>query len=353
MATRSVVQRGTSPPGSLEPATFSAARIGNTPLVGVRLRVRGHWRRLWLKLEHRNPGGSIKDRTAYGLLVALLMNGQLRLGRTVVESTSGNLGIALAYLAREWGFVFVAVLDPKVPPGVAGLLERLGARLDRIDDPRGSGFYLRRRLARVQELLCEDPDTLWTNQYGSPANPRIHFEQTGPEILRQFGVAQPGAVFAAVSTGGTLAGIGRYMKVAAPRVRVVGVDMLGSAALGGAPGNWLLNGIGAGRRSEFLRPTYYDDTSLVGDREAIAVCHVLGEYAGLLLGGSSGAVIAACTRYLAEHPDVGDVVCVCPDGADRYYETIYDSEWLAARSVDVTRAADRLYFDELEVLGEK
>jgi 2,3-diaminopropionate biosynthesis protein SbnA len=329
---------------------FAVADIGDTPVLQVGLRVAGRQRRLWLKLEQFNPGGSIKDRTAYGIVNSLVMSGRLTPGATVVESTSGNLGIALAYLAREWDFAFVAVLDPKVSPPVLALLESLGATVECVDDPRGPGFYLRRRLERVHDLLAENPGYIWTNQYGNPANPGIHFEQTGPEIRRQF-ARPPDAVFVAVSTGGTLAGIGRYFKIAWPAVRVIGVDVAGSGAFGGPPGRWQLNGIGSGLCSKFLRPAHYDAAVFVEDEQAVAACYALAEQAGLALGGSSGAVVAGCLRYLAQHPEIREAVCVCPDGGERYGQTIYDQAWLARHGLDVAAAAGRLQFDITDIVG--
>lgn len=320
-------------PGATHLQANALSWIGRTPVVKVLFRIDRRWHRICLKLEQRNPGGSIKDRTAYALIDTLEINGTLRPGKMVTESTSGNLGVALAYICSSKGYRFVAVVDPKASVSNIETIRRLGGAIEVVGEPDEDGSYLGSRLLRVQHLLSSDPDFVWTNQYANPANPRVHFEQTGPEILRQC-VTEPDVVFVAVSTGGTLAGISRYFRAVAPCTKIVAVDVHGSRALGGRSGSRLLNGIGASQQSIFLRPDDYDSVMHIRDTDAIGVCHAFRSLSGMGLGGSSGAVLAACTRYLAQYPEVAQAVCVCPDGEDRYQETIYDFQWLRAHGVD-------------------
>ncbi|MFF3644204.1 pyridoxal-phosphate dependent enzyme [Streptomyces sp. NPDC002564] len=303
------------------------SRIGRTPLLPVRLQVAGREREVALKLEQFNPGGSVKDRTAYALVEDLEDRGLLGPGRTVVESTSGNLGAALAYVCHSRGYPFVAVVDPKTSRRNLDEMTALAAHVERVDRPDAHGGYLHARLDRVRDLLAGDTSLVWPDQYRNPANPRVHREQTGPEILRH-AQARPDAVFVAVSTGGTLAGVAQYLRMVAPECRVVGVDVRGSVALGGPPGRRRLTGIGAGRPSAFARPADCDEVRHVPDAEAVAACHRLRAGTGVGVGGSSGAVLAAAARYLARHPDAGEVVCLCADGADRYEDTVYGAAWL-------------------------
>ncbi|MGP3955769.1 pyridoxal-phosphate dependent enzyme [Nonomuraea sp. 3N208] len=306
-----------------------------TPLVCVRADVNGRRVTVRLKLEGAGTWGSIKDRTALSLLRSVA--DQLAApGAALVESTSGNLGVALASAARALGIPFTAVVDPSLSPVLAERLAGLGAVLSEVTRRDAQGGYLSARLDRVAELRAADPALVWTDQYHNPANPLAHYQGTGPELHKQ----APGstdAVFVAVSTGGTLAGLGRYLHGRRPKVRVIGVDVPGSRVFGDPAGTRLLTGIGASRPSAFLRPGDWDDVVIVDDADAVSHCHALADTTGIRLGGSSGAVLAACTRYLAEHPEITSPVCVCPDSGGNYAQTLYAPAWLADRGVEMTR----------------
>lgn len=306
-----------------------------TPLKDVALRIGPGWCPVGLKLESCNPSGSIKYRTSLGLLASLEQHGRLRPGSRIIESTSGNLGLALALLSRARGYRFTAVTDPKTDPTVLERIEWLGAQVVPITEPDTAGGYLLSRLSAVRRLLAEDPDAIWPNQYENPANPSAHYHQTAPEICQQ----RPDldAVFIAASTGGTLAGVGRYLRRHAPAVRVIGVDLRGSRVFGLPGGTRLVTGIGSSRPSSFLRAGDYDDVVLVDDRAAIATCHRLRDELGIGLGGSSGAVLAACSRYLAVHPEIRRPVCICPDGQSNYLNTLYSADWLSEHGLDPAR----------------
>ena len=270
-----------------------------------------------LKLEAFNRFGSIKARTAAGLIDALEAKDLLWPGIRIVESTSGNLGVALAGIAAERGYRFTAVVDPRTPPALLEGMAALGAEVDLVTEPDGAGGYLISRINRVRALTTGRPDRVWPNQYANPANPRAHELGTGPELARQAGGAMD-AVFVAVSTGGTLAGIGRYLRAHHPRCRVIGVDVPGSVVFGGPPGPRLLTGIGSSVRSRFLEPWMYDGHLEIEPGEALAACRRLAGQTGIEVGGSSGAVLAACLRYLRAHPEIRHPVCLCPDGAIDY-----------------------------------
>lgn len=319
-----------------------------TPLLDIALQVNSKWRRVSLKLESYNPGGSIKYRTARGLVEDLARTGQLRPGITLIESTSGNLGVALALLSKEYDYRFIAVTDPKTDPTVLDHIRNLGAQVICVTGPETSGGYLLSRLATVRDFLTAQPEAIWPNQYENPSNPNAHYRQTAPEICRQ--CPEMDAIFVAASTGGTLAGIGRYLKARASSVRVVGVDMNGSAVFGMPSGKRLVTGMGSGRPSLFLRPDDYDDVVLVDDLAAIATCHRLRNELGLGLGGSSGAVIAACSRYLAVNEDIVQAVCVCPDSASNYLNSLYSQEWLALNGLDLESDAAAGLFDDVKIL---
>ncbi len=312
------------------------AQIGNTPIQRVRLLIRGKSRNVYLKLEGDNPGGSIKDRTALNLLRSLENTGRLSTGGRLIESSSGNLAIALAMLARDRGYQFTAVVDPKITAENMRRLSDLGAGTMMVEMPDESGGYLLTRLARIREMLAEDPELLWTNQYTNVANPEAHYLGTGPEIFRQM-ERRVDVVFVAVSTGGTLAGIGRYYREASPDTRIIAVDARGSVALGGSPGERKMTGMGCSRRSDFVDAGHYDELSYIGDCEAFAFCRALDAATGIKVGGSSGACLAACARYLQTHKKVERAVCICPDRGEHYASSIFSNLWLAQNGLEIGR----------------
>jgi N-(2-amino-2-carboxyethyl)-L-glutamate synthase len=305
-----------------------------TPIVSLCAVIDGRPITIGLKLESESRWGSVKDRTALGLVssvVDLLEDPDA----AIVESTSGNLGAALASIARILNRRFVAVVDPSLSPALAARMTAMGAELEYVSRPDDQGGYLDARLARVADLLAGTPGAVWTDQYHNPANPLAHYRSTAPELLGQAPHAD--AIFIAVSTGGTLAGISRYARQHASGVRIVAVDVPGSQVFAEPTGSRLLTGIGASRRSSFLRPGAYDDVILVDDARAITVGHQVRRATGLSLGGSSAAAVAACLEYARQHPEISAPVCLCPDDGRSYARTIYDAGWLASKSIDVTR----------------
>lgn len=253
----------------------------------------------------------------------------------MVESSSGNVGVALAALCRERGYAFTAVVDPHISARNISLIRASGAQVVQVDDADDSGSFLSSRLREVAELRSR-PRHFWTNQYGSPANPEVHYRQTAPELRHQIG-SSCDALFIAVSTGGTLAGIGRFFNEFNDRPEIYGVDVEGSVVFQDVPGPRNFSGIGSSRKSDFLLPTYYDNYIIISEASAIEHCRALAAGTGLRVGGSSGAVLAACSIFLATHLDCVNVACLCPDGGPSYLETIYagrldDREWQATTS---------------------
>ncbi len=317
----------------------------DTPIVDIALKIGSRWRKVGLKLESYNPSGSIKYRTACGLIRALEASGLLAPGSHLVESTSGNLGVALAFLSQVRDYRFTAVTDPKADPVMLEHMKSMGAVVISAGEPDEDGSYLLSRLAMIRRLLAEDRASIWPNQYENPANPEIHYHETAPEICRQ----RPGmdAVFIAASTGGTLAGIGRYLRSVSATAKVVGVDVRGSRVFGYPSGKRLITGIGSSCTSLFLRPGDYDDVVIVDDREAVTTCHYLQDNLGIGLGGSAGAVVAACARYLKAHPEIAQPVCICPDGSANYLNTLYNYAWLADHGFGSVLNLESLAFSDV------
>lgn len=310
--------------------------IGRTPVSAIRLHTGGAAIDVWLKLESANPGGSCKDRTALSLIEDLERRGLLDPQSMIVESTSGNLGVALAFICRAKGYRFTAVVDPKAPAEIVARMSRLGAVIDKVDEPDGTGGYLLTRLARVRELCATSARCVWPDQYSNLQNPEIHCRTTAPEMWQQMDGCVD-AVFVAVSTGGTLAGVSRFFRDIAPATRIVGVDAVGSVIFGTPPGPRKLNGIGSSRPSTFLKPADYDAHLLVSDADAFGMCQLLQRDLGLSVGGSSGAVLAACARYVCEHPEIRRPVCICADGGANYASTIFNESWLEANAIAAPR----------------
>jgi N-(2-amino-2-carboxyethyl)-L-glutamate synthase len=312
-----------------------ANRVGNTPIRAIYLVIGGIARRVTLKLEYENPTGSMKDRTGYALIQQLEEQKVLHKASVLVESTSGNLGVALALQSKVRGYGFIAVIDPKTTQENIAKMRALDAQIDIIDQPDASNGYLLSRLARVKELITLSENYVWTNQYANPANPYIHYTQTGPEIYRQMN-GHVDAVFVPVSTGGTIAGVGRFFREVSPLTHIIGVDVHGSVVFGTPPGPRKLTGIGSSRRSSFISDDLYDTYMLVRDEEAFTFCRALYSATGIKLGGSSGAVLFACANYLAEHPERVATVCICADSGNNYNSSIYNDKWLQDQGISLS-----------------
>lgn len=296
--------------------------FGRTPLATVRVQYEETILSLFLKLEQFNPCGSMKDRTAVALIESILPS--LGPRTEVIESTSGNLGMPLAALCANLQRRFTAVVDPRTSESLIQRMEHLGATVVRVDVPDNAGGYLLTRLNYVQTRLKQEPDLVWTNQYGNVGNPQAHFLGTAPEVGKQ--LRGPAVILVPVSTGGTLAGFLRYARRYRLPWRVVGVDVPGSIAVGGSLGPRVLTGIGSSQPSHFVGS---GDSEIlrVSPMEAISACLWMKEETGVTIGGSSGATIAAAFRLTKLDDEVRPFVCICPDGGDRYLNTIYCNRW--------------------------
>lgn len=308
----------------LHPLASQEVTVGRTPVVAVDLDVAGVRRRIWLKLESHNPHGSLKDRTAKTLWESIQDRAHPAEG--VIESTSGNLGIALAARCASQGVPFTAVVDPRTSPASIDMMRRYGAQVTMIHRPDSGGGYLLSRVQHVREQIRARPNLVWSNQYENDANPRAHRESTAPELWDQ--IRRPATVMLAVSTGGTLAGFRQFTRRQRIPWTVVGVDVEGSLALADTiTGKRVLTGIGSSQRSAFIRPGAAP-LVIVSAPEAVAACLWLLDVADIALGGSSGALIAAALRWFQRHRhDDTDIAVVCPDGGDRYHDTVYSAAW--------------------------
>ena len=304
------------------------ACVGRTPLVQLGRQFPPPGPTVVAKLELMNPSGSMKDRSAAYILSQGLADGTITAASHLVESSSGNFGIALATAARVFGLGFTCVVDPKTTPANLRVLQSLGAHVELVTEADDHDCFLDARLRRVAELCREQPDTVWINQYANERNWQAHYHGTTGEILADL-EAPLDCLVVPVSTTGTILGLARGLRGAFPRLHVVAVDAAGSVIFGGPPGARHVPGLGAGRRSELLAPGDVDEVVYVSDRDAVAGCRALAASEGLLAGGSSGAVVTAIGRLRPRLPAGWQVLTVLPDRGDRYLDQVYDDEWVA------------------------
>ncbi|WP_167532652.1 pyridoxal-phosphate dependent enzyme [Streptomyces alboniger] len=292
-------------------------------MASIGLLVDGRPRTLLLKLEAQGAHGSVKGRTAQALWADVADRVTPEVG--LIESTSGNLGVALAAVAASHHVPFTAVMDVRSSAVLVDAVRAHGADVVMIDEPDGAGGYLLSQLSYVERRLLAEPRLVWPDQYRNPASPRVHRETTAPELWRQTS-RRAMSVVVAVSTGGTLAGFRDFVRSVRPDWELAAVDVVGSAALGGAGSERILPGIGAGRPSRFL-PHGHRPALRVSASDAVHACLWLREATGLGVGASSGAAIAAAMRLFRAVPARETVACLCPDGANRYQGTVYDPRW--------------------------
>jgi N-(2-amino-2-carboxyethyl)-L-glutamate synthase len=290
-----------------------------------------------LKLEGFNPAGSIKFKTALAIMADLQRCGRLKSGSTIIESSSGNLGLALAVLCSSLGVRFICVCDPNISPDTRQLIEAHGGILEPITEPDSNGGFLGTRLARIDELKTKFPEIIWTNQYANPAAKWAHHKWTGPAISRRF--RQVDYVFVGVGTSGTAMGCAEYFRAHAPETRLIGVDSVGSVTFGHPPQRRYLPGLGASQMPQLFDMQLLDDQVMVPEIETVHACWQFRQEHGFLIGASTGTVLAGIRRYLKHIPDGSTVVAICPDLGERYVATLYSSRWVSDRYPEFEQAA--------------
>ncbi|WP_433790742.1 2,3-diaminopropionate biosynthesis protein SbnA [Actinoplanes sp. CA-252034] len=284
-------------------------------------------RNLVVKCEGLNFGGSVKMRAA-AAMVARAERDNLITGDTrLVESSSGNLGVALSVIAAAKGIPFTCVVDPRCNAATLATMRALGTDLVMVRRPHPVGGFLQARLDRVAELRAADPRYLWLNQYTNVANCTAHYEGTAPEILKRFPALD--VLFVGVGTGGTAIGCAWYLRDSGATTRIVAVDAAGSVTLGQAPAPRLIPGLGAAVPPPMFDPDLFSDTVVVPEIDTVRACRTLAAN-GMLFGGSTGTVVSGALTWLRRHDPRGDLqaVCVSADMGERYLNTIYDDDWV-------------------------
>ncbi|QBD76335.1 2,3-diaminopropionate biosynthesis protein SbnA [Ktedonosporobacter rubrisoli] len=282
---------------------------------------------LFLKCEGFNFAGSIKLKAAAAMVEAAERDGSLKPGSILVESSSGNLGVALSMIAASKGYRFLCVTDIRCNRATRQLIEALGSQLHIIAEPDAKGGFLGARIAYVQALCSSDDRYVWLNQYTNHNNWKAHYHTTAPAIARQF--PNLDVLFVGAGTTGTLMGCARYFKDRHPSVRIVAIDAVGSVIFGGPSGRRMIPGLGMGVHPPLLDASYVDEVVMVEEPDSIRACHRMARR-GFLLGGSTGTVVSGALSWLAEHDRHKELsaVTISPDLGERYLNTIYQPTWL-------------------------
>ena len=296
--------------------------IGDTPL--VRLSRLFPDFEVYGKMEMLNPAGSIKDRTSKFIIEESLKMGLIDHETIIVESTSGNMGIGLAQICMYHGLDLHLVVDPYINRQTFNMLQTFGAKVEVVTEADDSGSYLKRRIARVHELLGEYPNSFWTQQYENPLNPLTH-HQTAKEIVSQLGNG-PDYILVATSTCGTLMGFADYCSQYERNTQIVPVDAQGSVIFGGKSGKRVIPGFGASKPSSFVKRELLADPIMIEEWESISGCKQLLKHEAILAGGSSGALVASVKKTEIK-PGQQAVIIIC-DRGERYLDTIYSDEWI-------------------------
>jgi N-(2-amino-2-carboxyethyl)-L-glutamate synthase len=281
---------------------------------------------LFLKCEGFNFAGSIKLKAASEMVEAAERDGVLTPRSVLVESSSGNLGVALSMIAASKGYGFLCVTDSRCNLSTKRLMQALGSQVHVIAEPDGVGGFLGARINYVRALCASDDRYVWLNQYANPQNWKAHYRKTAPAIARQF--PQLDVLFAGAGTCGTLMGCARYFREWHRPVRVVAVDTVGSVTFGGPPGRRMIPGLGMSVRPPMLDVSYVDEVVRVEEADTIRACHRLAGR-GFLFGGSTGTVVSGAMGWLTLHASQDlTAVAIAPDLGERYLDTVYHTNWV-------------------------
>ncbi|MCD7827804.1 MAG: cysteine synthase A [Clostridiales bacterium] len=294
--------------------------VGNTPLLElVRIeKNEGLDAKILAKLEYFNPAGSVKDRIAKAMLDDAEQSGKLKEGSVIIEPTSGNTGIGLASAAAARGYRIIIVMPETMSVERRQLMKAYGAELVLTDGAKG----MKGAIAKADELAKEIPDSFIPGQFVNPANPKTHYETTGPEIYRDTD-GKVDIFVAGVGTGGTVTGAGQYLKEKNPNIKIAAVEPASSAVLStGVAGSHKIQGIGAGFVPDVLNTKIYDEIITVTNEDAFATGKLIGKTEGILVGISSGAAVWAAIELAKRPENKGkNIVVLLPDTGDRYLST--------------------------------
>ncbi len=314
--------------------------IGNTPLVRLNRIIPENKFRLFAKFEAANPGGSLKDRPAAYIIREALKAGIISPNSTIIESSSGNMGIGLAQVCAYHKLKFICVIDSKTTLQNRAVLKAYGAEIDLVANPDPTtGEFLPSRLKRVAELLQIIPESFWPDQYSNLSNARAHY-RTMDEIATAL-EARIDHIFCATSTCGTLRGCSTFIREQGLATRIWAVDAVGSVLFGGPSARRLIPGHGASVVPRLYHPGCEDRHVHVTDLDCVLGCRRLVAREAILAGGSSGAIVAAIDKVQSQLKDNCTCVAILPDRGERYLDTIYSDEWVEQHFGDVLKQGSK------------
>jgi N-(2-amino-2-carboxyethyl)-L-glutamate synthase len=283
---------------------------------------------LYTKLEYQNCFGSIKDRPALYILKKLCYENKLTADQVIVESTSGNFGIALAGICRAIGLKFVAVIDPNISLQKEQLLRLLSHDVIKVTERDETGGYLINRIKTVNEFVSINKNSFNPNQYENPDNYLSYYNTLGTEICKSF--TKLDYAFISVSSGGTIIGLSRKLKEEFPSIKIVGVDVEGSVIFSNVAKKRHLSGLGASKRTPLLEKALIDDFVILSEREIVGACKELLTYHSLLVGPSAGAAYCAAKNLMShENRNNANALFITPDSGSGYLDTIFNDTWIS------------------------
>jgi cystathionine beta-synthase len=308
-------------------------QIGNTPLIRINKINKGLKPQIFAKLESANPGGSVKDRIGYNMIIDAEQRGELKPGGTIIEATSGNTGIGIALTAAVKGYKCIFVVTSKVSEEKVNYLKALGAEVivvSNLADPDSPEYYVN----VAKRLHKEIPNSFFAYQYSNPSNPEIHYKTTGPEIWRQTDGKITHFV-SSIGTGGTISGVGRYLKEKNSNIQIIGADPLGSIfkhyketgqLINGTP--YLVEGIGQDCLPENVHFQYIDQIINLSDKESFAAARRLTKEEGIFCGGSTGTILQVAVDISKDLTEDDLVVFIVCDTGERYLSKMHNIDWL-------------------------
>ena len=307
--------------------------IGDTPIVKLNSIVKDGGAQLFAKLEYLNPGSSVKDRIAVEIIEDAVEKGELKPGGTIVEATSGNTGAGLAIAAAVLGYKTIFIMPDKVSNEKIQLLKALGGEViitpTSVSADSPESYY-----SVARKIASETPDAFLSNQYFNPANPRAHYKTTGPEIWDQMG-GDLDVFVTGLGTGGTVSGIGEYLKEKNPDIRIIGADPYGSilktykeSGILTQSTPYLVEGIGEDIIPGTLQMKFVDEIYNVSDKDSFLMSRRLTREEGIFCGGSSGTIAHVAVNIAAEMKPDQKVLCIIPDTGDRYLSKHHSDEWM-------------------------
>jgi cystathionine beta-synthase len=325
--------------------------VGRTPLVRLRKVTEGLSVPVYVKVESGNPGGSIKDRVAVAMVTEAERRGELRPGGTIIEATAGNTGVGLAMVAAVKGYRCMFALPDKMAKEKIALLRAYGAEV--VITPTGVPPDSPESYNGVADRLSREIPGAWrANQFSNQTNPEVHYRTTGPEIWQQT-EGRITIFVSGVGTGGTVSGVGRYLKEQNPDIKIIGADPDGSVLSGGSPKPWKVEGIGEDFVPKTFNGQIVDEWIRVGDAESFQVARDIARKEGILLGGSSGTNVAAALRYARRLTGDHLVVAVGCDTGRNYLSKFFDDQWLAENNLNLSVEPAQSIADVVAARGKR